>query len=63
MIVRTVGTLLVAALLALSLAAADDVKQNGEPKDFPPAHNEWTVVQLEAAMAAGTLTSVELTKE
>jgi amidase len=63
MIVRTVGTLLVAALLALPLAAADDVKQNSEPKDFPPAHNEWTVVQLEAAMAAGTLTSVELTKE
>jgi amidase len=63
MIVRAIGTLLVAALLALPLAAAQDVKQNGEPKNFPPAHNEWTVVQLEAAMAAGKLSSEELTKE
>lgn len=56
-------TLFLAALLALPLAAANDAKQNSEPKDFPKAHNEWTVAQLEAAMAAGTLTSEQLTNE
>jgi amidase len=63
MIVPAVRTLLVAALLALPLAAADHATQNSESKDFPKAHNEWTVAQLEAAMAAGTLTSEALTKE
>ena len=63
MIIPAVRTLLLAALLALPLAAADDASRNIESKDFPKAHNEWTVAQLEAAMAAGTLTSVALTNE
>jgi amidase len=63
MIVPALRTLLVAALLALPLAAADNATRNIESKDFPKAHNEWTVAQLEAAMAAGTLTSEALTKE
>ena len=63
MIFPAVRTLLIAALLALPLAAADDATRNVEPKDFPKAHNEWTVAQLEAAMAAGKLTSEELTSE
>ncbi len=58
-----VRTLLIAALLALPLAASDDAMRNVEPKDFPKAHNEWTVAQLEAAMASGKLTSEELTSE
>ena len=63
MIVTAARALLLAALLALPLAAADDVTRNSEPNNFPRAHNEWTVAQLQAAMAAGTLTSEELTKE
>lgn len=63
MIVPAARTLLFAALLALPLLAADDAKRNSESKNFPYAHNEWTVAQLQAAMAAGTLTSEELTKE
>lgn len=63
MIVSAVRTLLLAALLTLPLAAADDVTRMSESKDFPKAHNEWTVAQLEAAMAAGKLSSEALTKE
>ena len=63
MIVTAARALLLAALLALPVAAADDVTRNSEPNNFPRAHNEWTVAQLQAAMAAGTLTSEELTKE
>jgi amidase len=63
MIVPAVRTLFLAALLALPLAAADDATRNSDSKGFPNAHNEWTVAQLEAAMAAGKLTSEELTKE
>lgn len=58
-----VRTLLVAVLLALPMAAADHASRNIESKDFPKAHNEWTVAQLEAAMAAGSLTSEALTQE
>jgi amidase len=63
MTIPAVRTLLVAVLLALPLAAADHASRNIESKDFPKAHNEWTVAQLEAAMAAGTLTSEALTRE
>jgi amidase len=58
MIVPAVRTLFLAALLALPLAAA-----NSDSPNVPKGHNEWTVAQLEAAMAAGTLTSEQLTKE
>jgi amidase len=63
MIVPAARTLLLAALLALPLAAADDATRNSGSENLPSAHNEWTVAQLQAAMAAGTLTSEELTKE
>jgi len=58
-------TLLVASLLASAFAMYGETKP-GETKDnlsAPTKYNEWTVAQLEGAMAAGTLTSEELTKE
>src|SRR5580698_8056931 len=63
MIVPALRTLLLAALLVLPLAAADDATRNSDSKDVPKQHNEWTVAQLEAAMASGQLTSEALTKE
>src|SRR5713101_912628 len=56
MIVPAVRTLFLAILLALPLAAAND-------QNVPSQHNEATVAQLQAEMASGKLTSVELTKE
>jgi amidase len=50
-------------LLALPLAAANDATQNNESANVPKKHNEETVAQLQAEMAAGTLTSVALTQE
>ena len=49
-----VRTILLAALTASSFAAADNI---------PTQHNEATVAQLEADMAAGKLTSEQLTRE
>jgi amidase len=63
MIVTALRTLLLAALLALPLAAANDATRNNDSPEVPKQHNEWTVAQLEAAMAAGTLTSEQLTRE
>ena len=63
MIVPAVRMLFLAALLALPLAAANDATKNSQSPDVTKAHNEWTVAQLEAAMAAGKLTSEELTRE
>jgi len=62
MIVPTLRTLLLSALLALPLMAADNGARNESP-EVPKQHNEWTVAQLESAMAAGTLTSEQLTRE
>jgi amidase len=56
MIVPAVRILFLAALLALPLAAANDA-------NVPTQHNEATVAQLQAEMASGKLTSVQLTKE
>jgi len=50
-------TLLAMALVATAVAAQPAANDTG-PKDF----NEWTVQQLQAAMASGKLTSFELTK-
>jgi len=63
MIVPTARLLLLAALLALPLAAANDATRNNQSSDVPKDHNEWTVAQLQAAMASGKLTSENLTKE
>src|SRR5882762_1292916 len=53
--------LLFAALLAPASAAARDDSHDRD--SIPTQHNEATVAQLQAEMASGTLTSVELTKE
>src|ERR1700686_5019864 len=63
MIVPTVRLLFLAALLALPVAAANDATRNNQSTDVPKDHNEWTVAQLQNAMASGTLTSENLTKE
>src|SRR5580692_2129160 len=63
MIIPAVRTLLVAALLALPLAAADNATGNNDSQGAQKQHNEWTVAQLEAEMASGKLTSEALTKE
>jgi amidase len=49
-----VRAILLAALTASNFAAADNI---------PTQHNEATVAQLEADMAAGKLTSEQLTRE
>jgi amidase len=63
MIVPAVRTLLIAALLALPAAAANDATRNNDSKNVPTKHNEATVAELQAEMASGELTSEELTKE
>lgn len=63
MIVPAVRNLLVAAVLTLPLAAANDAARNSPSADAPKEHNEWTVAQLQAEMASGKLTSEKLTKE
>jgi amidase len=50
--------LLVAALLMSPFAFASD-----NTADAPKDHSEWTVAQLQAAMAAGKLNSEQLTRE
>jgi amidase len=62
MIVPAVRTFLLAALLTIPLAASDTSQPN-DPKGVPTKHNEATVAQLQAEMASGELTSVQLTKE
>jgi amidase len=53
-----IRTIFFAALLLSPLAAANEADD-----DIPTQHNEATVVQLQAEMASGELTSVELTRE
>jgi amidase len=63
MIVPALRTFLLAALLALPVAAANDAPRNSQSNDAPKQHNEWTVAQLQAEMASGKLTSENLTRE
>src|SRR5664279_6001772 len=63
MLVPSLRTLVLSALLALPLAAANDATRKSESPDVPKRHNEATVAQLQAEMAAGKLTSEGLTKE
>src|SRR5437588_3170260 len=58
MITPAIRTLLLVALLALPLTAT--ARNNNSP-NIPTDHNEETVAQLQAEMASGKLTSVELT--
>jgi amidase len=54
---KSLPSTILAALLTLSpLAAFAD-------QAVPTGHNEWTLVQLQAAMASGKLTSEDLTQE
>src|SRR5712691_7705602 len=57
--IPTIRTLLLAALLVPTSAAAQSAAQNA----IPTRHNEATVAQLQAEIASGRLTSEELTKE
>lgn len=56
MFIRTIGSLLPIALILSTPARAQE-------SDIPTQHNEATVAQLQAEMASGELTSVELTRE
>src|SRR5580700_9595384 len=57
MIARSIRPLLLVALLAVPLMAA-----NNAATGVPTQHNEETVVQLQLEMASGKLTSEELTE-
>jgi amidase len=63
MISPTLRTLFLATLLTSSLYAASGAAPAKEPGNSPKNHNEETVMQLEAEMAAGKLTSEQLTRE
>jgi amidase len=65
MIARLARSILIAALLLSPLVAANEsvsMQQNND-EGVPTEHNEATVAQLQAEIASGHLTSVELTKE
>src|SRR6266446_9854563 len=59
MMIRAVRSLFPVALLLSTAVGA----QNSPESDVPTRHNEATVAQLQAEMASGELTSVELTRE
>lgn len=63
----TIRTLLIASLLVSPLVVANGgipARNDGrDGDDVPTRHNEATVVQLQAELASGKLTSEELTKE
>jgi amidase len=63
MTIPTLRSFFLAALLTLSLAAANVATANAQSSDVPTSHNEWTVAQLQHGMASGTLTSEALTSE
>jgi Asp-tRNAAsn/Glu-tRNAGln amidotransferase A subunit and related amidases len=54
-------SLVLVFLLTLPLMAAN--KQSQPSTSAPTTHNEWTVAELQPAMASGTLTSEALTEE
>ena len=58
-----VRTIFLATLLAFAFAATSARAQANIPPNVPTQHNEATVAQLQAEMASGSLTSVQLTKE
>ena len=58
----TVNTLLIIFLLAFALVGTSVAAQPASRDNTQKNYNEWTIPQLEAAMAAGTLTSEKLTK-
>jgi amidase len=66
MTVPALRSLALSALLACSVSFAGAQRHNVRPDvrpDVPTQHNEATVAQLQAEMASGQLTSVQLTRE
>ena len=61
--VYTVKTILMTTLLASGLVVTSVAEQPVTSNKRSKNHNEWTVQQLQAEMAAGKLTSYQLTKE
>src|SRR5689334_13967812 len=62
MTLPAVRTLVVLAMLTVSLSAADRAISRDASSTAPDQFNEATVAQLQAQMAAGTLTSAQLTQ-
>jgi amidase len=62
---RTRGLLLACLLVSPLVVANGNIpgRNQGQEDDIPTRHNEATVVQLQAEMASGELTSEELTRE
>src|SRR6516165_9765489 len=62
---RTRGLLLACLLVSPLVVANRNIpgRNEGQEDDIPMRHNEATVVQLQAEMASGELTSEELTRE
>ena len=59
-IMNKILLILTSAALALTVRADND---NNDEDKIPTRHNEATIAQLQAEMASGRLTSVDLTKE
>ncbi len=59
-IMKTISHLL---LIVASIALAGTARAQGSGPGVPTQHNEATIAQLQAEMAAGTLTSEQLTRE
>ncbi|HKS74682.1 MAG TPA: amidase [Terriglobales bacterium] len=62
MTLPAIRTLFLVTLLSVALSAADHAVQQNASTNAPDQFNEATVAQLQAQMAAGTLTSVQLTQ-
>lgn len=62
MTLPAIRTFFLVALLSVSLSAADHAAPQNATSNAPDQFNEATVAQLQAQMAAGTLTSVQLTQ-
>src|SRR5215471_10433735 len=66
---KKIVLLLFSTVFTLTAYAQENGNSNGSAEsvninaNIPTTHNEWTVARLQAAMAAGRLSSVELTRE
>ncbi|HEX8798492.1 MAG TPA: amidase family protein, partial [Terriglobales bacterium] len=60
--IRFANTFFLSTLLVLALAVSSNAAQRASGDNSQKNYNEWTVAQLQAAMASGNLTSEKLTK-
>ena len=60
---QTLKTSLLTTLAMLALVAGNIAAQPAPSDKSPKNHNEWTVMQLQAEMTAGKLSSEQLTRE